>query len=331
MNELIESNEKLLIQNREIKKRNEELIKIINNQNTIEKKFNQYQKQTDQLINSHYEQLKTLFLYYDLKPRGLLKQNHDLNQELLNFAINVCDKYGLDYWLDCGTLLGATRHDGFIPWDDDVDIAMIRKDYNVFIDVIADEINKHGLTDYIFLPINIYHAKPIPIIQLLYTGGIKGAILAGLDVGPYDFIGNIENCNAKTFREVQKSVFNKNRNGTHIKIAVEEYLEKFNISFEKENYIIPGVECGYGVFKGLNFKIFDANQIYPLKTIKWEGKYYKCPNNPDYYLSHVYGDYQNIPKIIKHHHRRFENFENTNKYEIYEKHISNLKEINSTY
>ena len=47
---------------------------------------------------------------------------------LLKFLDDICKKNGLEYWLDSGTLIGAARHGGFIPWDDDVDVCMMKKD-----------------------------------------------------------------------------------------------------------------------------------------------------------------------------------------------------------
>ena len=49
--------------------------------------------------------------------------------EILNHIVAVCEKHGLRYYFSYGTLLGAIRHKGFIPWDDDIDISMPRADY----------------------------------------------------------------------------------------------------------------------------------------------------------------------------------------------------------
>ena len=51
----------------------------------------------------------------------------------------ICSKYNLTYWADCGTMLGAFRHHGFIPWDDDIDLGMPRKDYDFFLKIAKDE------------------------------------------------------------------------------------------------------------------------------------------------------------------------------------------------
>ncbi len=62
--------------------------------------------------------------------------------DLLKEFIRVCKKYGLTYYAIGGTLLGAVRHKGFIPWDDDIDIVMPRKDYNQLLKVSQKEFNE---------------------------------------------------------------------------------------------------------------------------------------------------------------------------------------------
>lgn len=72
----------------------------------------------------------------NIKTTGFLRDVQELSVEILRFIDNVCNKYELDYILCYGTLLGAVRHKGFIPWDEDLDILMMRKDYNKLIEVL---------------------------------------------------------------------------------------------------------------------------------------------------------------------------------------------------
>ena len=59
-----------------------------------------------------------------------LKDLQHLELEIFKYFISVCEKYDLRYYLAGGTLLGAIRHKGFIPWDDDIDVLMPRTDYD---------------------------------------------------------------------------------------------------------------------------------------------------------------------------------------------------------
>ena len=63
-----------------------------------------------------------------------IKEAHRRMLYLLQSFDTVCKKHDIDYWLEYGTLLGAIRHQGFIPWDTDTDVGMLRSDYALFLE-----------------------------------------------------------------------------------------------------------------------------------------------------------------------------------------------------
>lgn len=71
-----------------------------------------------------------------------LKEHHLAMLKLLNEVDQICHKHKIHYMLFAGTLLGAVRHQGFIPWDDDLDIIMLRSEYEKFLDIAKEEIDQ---------------------------------------------------------------------------------------------------------------------------------------------------------------------------------------------
>ena len=69
-----------------------------------------------------------------------IKQAWAANLSVLSEIDRICEKYGIKYFADWGSILGAVRHSGYVPWDDDLDICMIRKDYERFREVADDEL-----------------------------------------------------------------------------------------------------------------------------------------------------------------------------------------------
>lgn len=73
----------------------------------------------------------------------MMKRAWAAQMEVLQIVIEVCEKNKLQYFADWGTLLGAVRHQGFIPWDDDIDICLKREDYNHLIQILPEQL-PHG-------------------------------------------------------------------------------------------------------------------------------------------------------------------------------------------
>ena len=72
----------------------------------------------------------------------ILKKVQKTMLHMAKDIIDVCDKNNIAYFLDGGTMLGAVRHKGFIPWDDDFDIGMQRDAYQKFIEIAPKELDK---------------------------------------------------------------------------------------------------------------------------------------------------------------------------------------------
>lgn len=76
----------------------------------------------------------------DFKIPVMMKRAWAAAMEVLEVVIDVCHKYNIKYFADWGTMLGAVRHNGFIPWDDDIDICLLRKDYNRLINILKTDL-----------------------------------------------------------------------------------------------------------------------------------------------------------------------------------------------
>ncbi|MBQ8621502.1 MAG: LicD family protein [Oscillospiraceae bacterium] len=65
---------------------------------------------------------------------------HQVDMQIVKAVVSICDKYDLKYYMLGGTMLGAVRHGGFIPWDDDIDLGMPRNDYENFLKIAPQEL-----------------------------------------------------------------------------------------------------------------------------------------------------------------------------------------------
>lgn len=78
---------------------------------------------------------------------------HQVDLSIVKEVVSICEKHGFKYYMLGGTMLGAIRHKGFIPWDDDIDLGMPRKDYDEFLDVAQKELSA-------YLKLVNYHTDP---------------------------------------------------------------------------------------------------------------------------------------------------------------------------
>lgn len=79
-------------------------------------------------------------MYYRYQDETIEKL-HQVHYEMIRDFHNTCTKYNINYFVTAGTLLGAVRHHGIIPWDDDVDLGMLREDYVKFLDIFDKELS----------------------------------------------------------------------------------------------------------------------------------------------------------------------------------------------
>ena len=78
---------------------------------------------------------------------------HQVDLDIVKEVVDICDKHGFTYYMLGGTMLGAIRHNGFIPWDDDIDLGIPRKDYDEFIKIAPNELSNN-------LKLVNYHTDP---------------------------------------------------------------------------------------------------------------------------------------------------------------------------
>ena len=284
-------------------------------------------KQINRVLDSYHKMFSVIFLEHELRPIGLWKQVQDLSTEMMNFIDKVSAKHGLNYWLDFGTLLGAVRHGGFIPWDDDVDLAMMRKDFDKFQVVFQEEIEKNGLKDIVTFSIDKETRKNLMIsfIKINYD------FFKLVDIFPYDFRETKEGIDEEMFTEERNNFHLKLLQGFDKKDVVEEYFKNLNLSYDESDYIIPGVEGLIGLTEIYSFKIYEKNTIFPLNQIKFNEFTYSCPNDIDSYLTSTYGNYNAIPKVIRHHDlinrlKKYENIEKT-----LDDAIETMKKVNENF
>ena len=303
----------------------------------------------ESIINSENVLFNTIFLDYKLTPNKLLYDVQTLCLELLSFINKICQKHDIKWWLDYGTLLGSIRHENFIPWDDDIDIGMMRKDYHKFIEIINDELEINFLSNHIDMGYRWreFGGNIVNSFLQFYIRDERisnDTILAGVDVFPYDFMKNYEDnsfgelYNLSVRKFYQKlcggSEFSKLYMGLDYISVIDDYYRELDLTYDEDSFIIPGVEGSFG-YQNTNLyelMVLKYSEIFPIKESKFREYVFPVPNNSHSYLKKIYGEhYMEVPKNIRTHYRLSLIRDIPNIGNILEEHIKVLKEANKNF
>lgn len=253
---------------------------------------------------------------YSKLKRMTPQEIKDVELNLLDQFDSFCNKHNLLYTLDSGTLIGAVRHKGFIPWDDDIDVAMPYPDYLRFIELFEKENNNknidiiHGMkchagfhftkmvdtrTVLDYPQRDCKHRFPIwidifPMCSIDDNDEVaQNNINEVLDIKEtsWKYI-NYNSCNP--LKKIIKYMTNDYFLGKCVK-RMEDICFKYPYGSTQRMRIIPIIS------RGINYA--ENNHFDDRLLLKFEGKYYYCPKDYDAYLTRCYGDYMKLPPIEK--------------------------------
>lgn len=247
-----------------------------------------------------------------IDPKKLPKSTgffRELQLETLQLAKEIMEDIqkntDIKIWIDGGSLLGAVRHDGFIPWDDDMDFSMMRDDYKKFCEYVK---NKYTIIDTsnwtkksykknITKLVAEYENKTIAMRlynSFKFVRGDKNRF-ATVDFFAWDCYNEYHN--VVTLQRYCEEIKTKLK----AMDSYKEIFELFNQELEKgvdivkdSNVIAPGID-NHGLMYYARKEIVRKNDIFPLVTIKFEDTEFLAPNNQHVYLKSMFNFYNKIP------------------------------------
>lgn len=262
--------------------------------------------------NEPAEETKKKFFLSIPKMEGDIALLQRGNLYLFRRLREICQTHNIKYWMIGGTLIGAVRHKGFIPWDDDIDIAILREDMERLMEVIVQypelKIDRYYHTKGAWQTIKLTLADPdMPfwIDLLLYD-------YAGSSFIPSEKLWNqIQSARRYTrsaLREAGRkmimeysdtAVYDGKDTETIDKIYAKGFIRLPAV--EKKEFVYRSIDCVCGKWQ----KLFPCEKMMPFCELEFEGDMYLAPKEYRWYLQLQFGDYYTIPNDIGHIHRRF--------------------------
>lgn len=255
-----------------------------------------------------------------------LAQLKAVELSVLNAVGSLCDKFGINWWLDGGTCLGAMRHKGFIPWDDDIDIGMMRSDYDRFCNIAPAELpdgfsfhDSRNSPGYAAMFCKVYKDGTLFENQEGRDSGSAMGIF--VDVFPYDLLyeePELRSRQLKLALNAQRRSYlyhsgniivphrgflgSVEKAGCKVLHFIErasnkdplEYQRQFNRAIPDSSVGAVGRECLTLAWPNMN--PISMDDIFPLAQAEFEGELYPVPRLTDKYLTTMYGDWRAIPK-----------------------------------
>lgn len=237
--------------------------------------------------------------------------------EILDYVDSFCRTNNIKYSLACGTLLGAIRHKGYIPWDDDIDIQLLREDYNKFIELWTKNDNHpyelyslETKDNWVMAYAKISNPKTIVRDVNYAFYGIN------IDVFPIDRVIDLddfskrhkqvmdlylkqEQCSRK-YNQKWKTILNKLRCFPYTTHNIAKKIQRIAVSSNNKN-----AEYLFEMVAGrLYKKPFPIEAFKDIENVEFEGKEYLALKGWDIYLTTCYNNYMQLPpkeKQISHH------------------------------
>lgn len=269
----------------------------------------------------------------DTSDQTYLKKLRKVQLEILDYVFDFCTQHNLQIMLYGGTCLGAIRHKGFIPWDDDIDLAMPRADYDQFIKLWQDtdkfQLDCYDTNPDYWLPFIKIRNSKTKFIESNVQEEYNGPTGIWVDIMAFDNASNnFDELTRNKYRKqlyaellIRKSSINITFDGG-IKNTIKNIIAKITprkllvrklhracATNTDENS--PNIIC-YHNRRDVRRRTWPRDSIFPLKKAEFEGKKYAVPRDCKLFLTHIYGeDYMKLPPLDqrKTHHPAYVEFE----------------------